>query len=240
MPSTARTFLLRPGQFFERRVDALGGVRAAGLAGLVSVLTTLVLAAVLRAFTQQFGGTVTVDNPAYPGEVFCEDGGVAGTTPRGCSEPETVQREISALLWQAVTDLLPWLVIGLVVVWVGLGVALYVGAWLAGGSGSVGATLEVTAWGLVPTLVSSVVAGATLVAFASGADLSGGGSAALLSEVRALQAGVSGLVLLAIQLGGAAWQAYVWTGGLRVVHGLGRGTAAVIAGLVAVVPVLLS
>ena len=240
MPSTVRTFLLRPRAFFDRRADRLSGFEGAVVAAVLSVLLTGVLAVALRLFADQFTGTTTVDNPAYPGDVLCEDGGVGEMTAYGCEEPPTVSREMSSLLWEEAAGALPAVFVGLLVLWVGLAVALYVGARVAGGSGGFGETLAVTAWGLVPTLLVAVLAGATLVTLAAQADLSASSPEALLAEVRGFQSGVSGLTFLLWQIGGAAWQAVVWAGGLRVVHEIRRRRAVVVAVLVAVVPVLLS
>lgn len=240
MPSTVTTFLLRPRQFFDRRADRLSGVEGGVLAAVIALLTTLSLAVALNLFTRQFTGTTQVDNPAYPGETFCEDGGVAGMTPMGCDEPPTVTRELSALLWEEAAGVIPGVFVGLLIVWLLLAVALYIGALIAGGSGDFGETLAVTAWGLVPTLVVSVLAGAALVGFAARADLSASSPEVLLSQVRTLQSGVSGLTFLLIQIAGAAWQAVVWAGGLRVVHELNRFAAVAVSVVVALIPVLLS
>ncbi|QIO22117.1 YIP1 family protein [Haloarcula sp. JP-L23] len=239
MPSTVTTFVARPGAFFERRADRLSGFRGAGLAAALALLLTTVLGVALRLFSQQFTGTTTVDNPAYPGDVFCEDG-VGGMTPSGCDEPATMTVEISSLLWQEIADRLPWLFVGLLFVWFGLAVALHVGAWLGSGTGRFGESMEVAAWGLVPTVVVTGVAGVALVYFATQADLAGATPETLLSEVRTLQSGVSGLTFLLIQIAGAAWQAYVWAAGLRVAHELSRRAAVVVAVVVATVPVVLS
>jgi len=238
MPATIATFLARPGEFFERRSDRLDGVRGAGIAAALALVTTVALGALLWLFSRQFDGTATVDNPDYPGETLCE-AGFEVATPAGCSEPATRTVEVSSLLWEQVVDVLPVAFVGLLIVWGLLAAALHVGALLAGGDGRIGQTLELAAWGLLPTVVSVVVAGTALVAFAARADLSTGDPEALLGTVEAIGAGVSGLSLLGIQLAGAAWQAYVWTAGLRVVHGISRVAAAAISVLVATVPVLL-
>ena len=240
MPSSVRTFLVRPSAFFEQRTDRLNGVRGAIVAAALSVSLTAVLAVSLRLFAQQFTGSTTVDNPDYPGEMFCDDGGVGGMTPSGCDEPPTVTREISALLWEVVVDFLPWVIVGLPLLWLLLAAGLHAGARLDGGTGRFGETMAVTAWGLVPLLVAATLSGAALVVFATQADLAGSSPEALLAEVRELQSGVFGLVFLALRLGGAAWQAAVWAGGLRVVHDLNRRSAAVIAVIVAGVSFLLS
>ncbi|WP_336336992.1 Yip1 family protein [Haloarcula brevis] len=240
MPSTIRTALLRPGAFFEQRRDDLGGVRGAGLALGAAVALTTVGGLALRLFSAQFTGTTEIDNPARPPDQFCEDGGVGGMTVAGCDEPATQTVEIGALLWDQAAELLPALLVGLVVVWFGLAVVLYVGAKTAGGSAGFGATLEVTGWGLLPSVVGAAIGGAALVGFAARADFAATSPQVLLEQVRTLQTGLSGLTFLAVQVGTAAWQAYVWAGGLRVVHGIGRYAAVTIAVVAATLPVLAS
>jgi len=237
MPSTVTAFVRRPRAFFQRRRDRLSGPFGAGLAAALSLLMVLVLGVALWLFSQQFTGRVTVDNPAYPGDALC-DGGVGGTTPRGCAEPATTTVELRTLLWDEIAGTLPWLFVGLLVVWVGLAVALHVGAKLAGGDGRLGETAEVVAWGLLPTVVGVVLAGGVLVVFAMQSDFSSTTLETILSDVSALQSGGSGLTLLSIQLLTAVWQAVIWAAGLRVAHGITRRAAVVIAVLVAAIPVI--
>jgi len=240
MPSSVRTLLVRPSAFFEQRTDRLNGVRGAIVAAVLSVSLTAVLAVSLRLFAQQFTGSTTVDNPAYPGDVFCEGESFSTLTPSGCDEPPTVTRDISALLWEVVVEFFPWVVVGLPLLWLLLAAGLHAGAWLDGGTGRFGETMAVTAWGLVPMLVAATLSGAALVAFATQADLAGSSTEPLLAGVREIQSGVFGLVFLSLRLGGAAWQAAVWAGGLRVVHDINRRSAAVIAVVVAGISFLLS
>lgn len=240
MPSTIRTFLLRPGAFFEQRRDRLSGVRGGGLALGIAVAVTVVLGVALRLFAAQFTGTVERDNPTRPPDQMCEDGGVGGMTVAGCDEPATRTVEIGSLIWDYATEVLPGLFVGFVIVWIGLMIGLYVGAKLAGGSGQFGETAEITAWGLLPSVVGVAAGGTALVFFAASTDLSASSPALLLEQVRRLQNGLSGLVFLAIQVGTAAWQAYIWAGGLRVVHEISRYAAVAIAVIAATLPVIAS
>ncbi|MFC7075743.1 YIP1 family protein [Haloarcula halophila] len=139
----------------------------------------------------------------------------------------------------AVTDALPLLFLAVLVLWLVLGAALFLGAKLGGGRGTFGATLEVAAWGLVPTLVGVVVVGAALVVYGLQADLAIDSLAALGARLRPLQSGVSGLAVLLVQIGTAAWQAFIWAAGLRVAHGIDRFSAVATAIVVAVALVVL-
>jgi len=239
MSLDVRQFLVRPGEFFDHRAERLTGVEGAGVAVAVCLLAIAELAVVLWAFTQQFAGSMTIDNPDYPGDQFCS-GEFSGGGPPGCSEPVTVTVEISSFLWEQIVSLLPWLLVGLLLVWFGLAVLLHIGSRLVGGTGGFGQTLAVTSWGLVPTLVTTAVAGVVLVAFAVRAELAASSLELLFADINTLQSGVSGVSLLLIQLGGAAWQAFVWTAGMQVAHGLSREEAVVISALVAAIPVILS
>lgn len=240
MLASVRRALLRPAEFFERHSDRVDGPHGAALALLVSVVFTGLLGVALRLFAQQFTGTTTVENPAYPGEQFCEDDPFAGMTPNSCDAPPTVSRDISALLWEESLDLLPAAFVGFLIVWLVLAVVLHVGAWLAGGTGRFGQTMAVAACGLVPMLFAAALGGALLVALAAQADLSSPSLDTLLADIRGFQAGVSGLAFLLVQIGAAAWQAFVWAGGLRVAHEISRRAAVTIGVAVAVVLVLLS
>jgi hypothetical protein len=141
--------------------------------------------------------------------------------------------------WETVTEALPLLFLAVIVVWVLVGAALFLGAKIGGGRGTFGATLEVAAWGLVPTLVGVVVVGAALVVYGLQADLAVGSMQALGARLGALQTGLSGLAVLGLQIGAGAWQAFIWAAGLRVVHSLDRFSAVATAVLVAVALVVI-
>ena len=238
MPSSIRTFLLRPGAFFGQRRDQLNGFRGGGLALGIAVAVTVVLGIALRLFAAQFTGTVERDNPAHPPEQMCEASGGSSITVSGCDEPATRTVEVGSLIWDYATELLPGLFVGFIIVWVGLVLGLYAGAKLAGGSGRFGETAAITAWGLLPSVVGVAAGSAALVFFTASTDFSASSPELLLEQVRRLQDGFSGFVFLAVQIGTAAWQAYVWAGGLRVVHEISRYAAVAIAVLAATLPVI--
>ena len=141
--------------------------------------------------------------------------------------------------WGPFLGTLPLFFVAFLGVGLGLAVLLYLGAKLGRGTGSFGATVEVTAWGLVPVAIAVVVGALAFLAFASQVDFPGSGSPDVMTALQPVQSGPSGLVLLAIQLAGAGWQAYVWAAGLRVVHGMHRLGAVALAVLVATTPVIL-
>lgn len=147
--------------------------------------------------------------------------------------------EVGASLWSGVVASLPLQFFGLLAVTLGLSVVLYFGAKLSRGSAGFGATVEMTAWGLLPMMVAVFVGGLVFLGFAGQADLSVETADQLTTAIAPIQSGLSGLTLLAVFLAGAAWEAYIWAGGLRTVHRLHRYGAIVLAVVVATLPVLL-
>lgn len=236
MLAALRTLLTDPDSFFADRAETLGVAEGLGTALLVSFLLTLVVGAGLFGLAQQLDGTVVVDNPDRPPEPYCETfnesaPGFDGNST-GCTAPKTVERDVGTLFWRAASGELPVLFVGVLVVWLGLALALYVAATLAGGRGSAGATAAVAAYGMVPSVLSALVAAALLVALAVRADLTVTSPESFLASVRGLVSGASGAALAAVQVGGVAWQVYVWTFGLAHVHDVPVRRAGGVAGLV--------
>ena len=230
-----RTLLVRPAEFFEGRRDDLNGVTG-GLVMLgFAVATTAVAAVVLFALTRAVEGTTTIPNPDRPSESVCS----GESPPAACSEPAEVTVDAGALVWGNAVDALPLLFLGLVAGALLLAVVLYFGAKLARGSAGFGATVEITAWGLLPTFVAVVVGGALLVVFAVQTDLTVADPDRVAAAFRPIQTGLQGLTLLLVQVAGAAWQAFVWAAGLRVAHRLHRIGAIALAVIVATLPVVL-
>lgn len=146
--------------------------------------------------------------------------------------------EVGATVWSGAVASLPIQFFALLLVTLVLSFVLYFGAKLGRGSAGFGATVELTAWGLLPMLFAVVVGGVAFLAFASQVDLSVATADQLTAAIAPIQTGLSGLALLLIFLGGAAWQAYVWAGGLRTAHRLHRYGAIVLAVLVATLPIV--
>jgi hypothetical protein len=90
----ARTLLFRPHRFFER-----WGSRPLASLLVVGLLTVVTLGfgwVVFEVFLTRINGTVMVDNPAYPGDAFCQG---PGDPPIGdCDAPREVERDIDTVL----------------------------------------------------------------------------------------------------------------------------------------------
>jgi hypothetical protein len=225
-----RTPLVRPDRFFaERELHALR------LLLVVVVLTfSLPLAGygVGWVLTDRIDGTVMVDNPNRPSDNYCEV--ASGDMASGCDEPERVERNIDALLWDAIEELAGIMIVAFPLALFVVGTFLHAGSWLLGGDNGVLESFAVAAWGMVPSLLSIV---GFFVVFALTFEPVTVSSAtdpeALVSQVRTQLRPVetASLVFAAVT---AVWSAVIWTYGLGYERGLSRGAAAGVAGGVAV------
>lgn len=124
--------------------------------------------------------------------------------------------------------------------WLFVGVALFVGARIAGGTASVRRTLAAVGWGYVPNLLGTVAfllvalvatavePDASLAAIVLGRDLPASfGAAPWYVDGSGLLDARTLLPAL-----GTLWAGYVWLGALEVVQGLSRRRALLVVGLV--------
>lgn len=206
--SGPRTPLLRPGRYFAAH-DGSPPLKHAALAVLVVAVATAGGAAlIIDQLAAALDVPVTVDNPAYPGDMFCGENSAYDDTPSGCDEPKTVERELGALVAEEFSWL-PFATLLLVPVWwLFQATVLHLTSALADGEGSFDGTLAVAGWGMVPSLVRLVgVAGFIAVSVQSitaPADPDG--------AVQALRVAMTGVQPLSF---GLAFLAAVWAGAIR-------------------------
>lgn len=215
----------------------------------VAFVTGLVLAIVVywlgQVVADQFTGTVTVDNPAYPGDVFC-DGPAAdefadepGSLAERCEEPAQVERDPEPYVQEAVAELAFFTFVGWMILWAAGAILLHVGAKVAGGEGMMRQTFAIAAWSGVPSVLTSLPAAVILAEELQSAELTLDDPEASQQAVEAAVAQAEPL-LFAFSLVGTVWQAAIWYGGLHGLHDVDRGPAAVVAGVFWVAMVLMS
>lgn len=228
-----RTPLLHPDAFFEERPHLdVGTALVLGL--LLALVTTAGVGVFGLVFTDALDATVAVDNPAHAPDWVCDmntDSGVS--TPSGCAEdiPETVDRELGALVWEEFVNLLPFVFVGALVAGLLTAVGLHLLSGLGDAQGSFGDTLAVTAWGATPLVVQTVGGVGYLSYRIRGLDLPSQPEAAI-DQLATLSTFESQLPLLVLSLVVTAWQAYIWTYGLAHVRDVRFDTAALAAGVV--------
>ena len=218
-----RTPLLRPRRYFAAR-----GVRFEHVAavGFVLLLTgPLTVYGVGWALTANLNGTVMVDNPARPPDVFCPES--------GCEEPERVERDVDAVMWEVMDRFVgPSFVVYPLVV-AAVAALLHVGVWFAGGERAWFPSLAIASWGLLPSVAVVAVMVVAMryaldpVTVAPGDDPSRAFQP-LLDQLRAFRRyRPVGTVV------GAAWGAWIWRGGLIERPGIAGTEATLIAVIVA-------
>lgn len=231
--SGPRTPLLRPGRYFAAH-DGTPPLKHAALAVLaVTIATAAGGALIIDQLAAALDVTVTVDNPAYPGDVFCDGD---GDTPSGCTEPKTVERELGAMVAEEFSWL-PFAALLLVPVWWLLqATILHLASALANGEGSFGGTLVAAGWGMVPSLVR--IAGVAVFIAISVQSLSV--PADPEGAVQALQSALAGAKPLSFALAvlAAVWGGAIRTYGLADARDLSRWTAGWIVGILTVVGLL--
>lgn len=230
--SGPRTPLLRPDRYFAVH-DSPPARHALAAVACVTLVTAAGTAVLLGEFAAAVDTTVTVDNPAYPGDAFCDNPAARETpTPSGCGEPATVERDLGEL----VADELSWLPLAMVVAvpsfWLFEAVALHVGSGLAGGNGSFRDTAIVAGWGLAPSLLRVGVVGAWIVDRLRSVTVS-----ETTNTADALQTVIAGVepIGLAAAVVVALWAGVIRAYGLASVRALPLSTAGWVVGLLTVI-----
>ncbi|MFB6156955.1 MAG: Yip1 family protein [Haloferacaceae archaeon] len=235
--------VIRPSLAFDDDPSMEPALAVVAVAGLVSVLSLLLLGA---AVVRTLPAGATVENPDRPAAELCNDPivgsvtvdgrTVAFDTPEGCAEPKRVPA--SRVVWRAFGSRLPGQFLGTVVGWLVVGGALHLLTREEGDSAR--GPMAVAAWGTVPGAVGSVV---TSVLVAS-AVVAGDGPRATTLEATvrgvegALRAGVPAAV--GVSAVTTVWSAWIHYHGLRAVRDLDRDRAAMAVGIVAVAGFLLA
>jgi hypothetical protein len=232
-----RTPLLHPGRFFAERSPHFGRIILvfalvvfAGLATVYGVGYLLVA---------HVDGTVMVDNPERPPEMFCDS--EMDSMPfdeSDCDAPQQVERDIDSIIWDAIGEFAGPMLGGMLILILGLTMVIHAGSWLAGGTNGVAASFAVTVWGLAPMLLVvplSMVAMAVVldpVTLSSAQDPSSA-FAGLERQLRSYQwIGTISTVVSSL------WSAAIWRFGLKHERGVSGAAATAIAGAVALLVVI--
>lgn len=245
-PSLRRpwTLVRRPGEFFERHPPAssLGG--AVTVVFVVACATTAAFAAVGWWFSSSVHATETVTTMEPWPNATCESFAAMNestnhsTVPEQCTidEPRTKQVDVGATVWDAFAGRLPLVFVGVFAGWLVVAAVLHAGSAMYDAEGSFAGTLAVVGWATLLDLARVAVVAAGAYVLLRDVTFTGDPEA-MARRLRRLTAGAGAhadLVAVAV----TAWQAYVWTHGLRHARDLRTGEAAVVAGTVAAVAVL--
>ncbi|WP_144924024.1 YIP1 family protein [Halorubrum salsamenti] len=224
-----------------RRLKPGGKGLAVGVVVVVTLATILGVVALGAAFDAAIDREVTVDNPDRPPEATCEtfdeddDSVFAGQ----CDRPERIEVDVGEELRSAANGYVGYALIGVPIWWAVFALALHGGARVAGGAGSLGDSFVIAAWAIAAE-VARLVAGLAAIWYAlSTATVDGTTLEAIANEIVAAISAMQG-PLLAASAVVIAVQWVVVVGGLEAYHDLDRGIAGAVAGVFALLGVLLA
>ncbi|ELZ37908.1 hypothetical protein C471_12421 [Halorubrum saccharovorum DSM 1137] len=225
-----------------RRLKPGGGGLAVGVVVVVTLATTFGVVALGAAFDATIDREVTVDNPDRPPESTCEafgDDDGNGVLAEQCDRPERVDVDVGEELRSAVGGYVGYALIGVPIWWAVFALALHGGARLAGGAGSVGDSFGIAAWAMAAEL-ARLVAGLAAIWYAlATTTVDGTTLEAIANEIVAAISAMQG-PLLAASAVVIAVQWVVVVGGLEAYHDLDRGVAGAVAGVFALLGLLLA
>lgn len=233
--SGPRTPLLHPNRYFTEHDGAPPLAHAAAVVAVVTLVSAGGLAVFLDQFAAALDAPVTVDNPAYPGDAFCENAAF-DTTPAGCDEPPTIERELGAI----VAEELSWLPLAAFVIvpiwWLWQAIVLHAASAVAGGTGTLPETLTVAGWGMAPSLVRLVGIGALAVSRLHTVSVPADPG----SAVPALRSAFAGIELagLVAALVVAVWAGVIRTYGLAAARDIPASRAAAVVGALTAIGLL--
>lgn len=228
------TPLLRPSKYYEEFDPSIFESSMAVFVTAIVVSLSLLAVGVIAA-----GGVhvnVAVESPVHPSDVICSQHGSGGdgvgdVNGPNCDVPATTAQFVTG--WRTVSAWAPLTFAAVYAVWFGTSVGLHLFTSLFVDEPNFGDTLSIAGWGIVPlALEAFITLLLVLLAFARfpmSAPLS-----ELVAQVRSLLVTFGGSVRFLVSASVAAWQGYVWTLGLKRVHGFSLPRATVAAGAVAV------
>lgn len=235
---------LRPSRYFEERAPGLSLGRALVVVLLVAVVVTAAVGVVGNALAASTEGTVTETTMEPWSDEQCESFEQMNTThtPEPCAidEPRTRERPVADVVRNAMGQVLPFVFAAVPVAWLLTAVGLHVVSAFAGGRGSFTETLAVAAWGMVPTAASALVVTGVMYWDFRHTTIRASSPEAFQRQAEAFLASQPDLLFAAVNLLAVAWAAYVHFHGMRHARDLSRDDAAVTAGVVAVVTLLLT
>ncbi|WP_280536707.1 YIP1 family protein [Halopenitus sp. POP-27] len=243
--TTVRTALFSPRRFFgaspygDSLAVGIGVVLFVAIALTVGILTLGVV------FDATIDATVTVDNPDRPDDVICEGLGADADSPmyEACQEPAQVERDLGSMLREATSGFLHYGFLGVGLWWVlGAGV-IHIGARVAGGAGgetgTIGDSLTVAAWALLPELLRLVVGIAAIYYAIENATIQAASPEAFRDELLAALAGIE-TPLLVVSVVTIVWQWWILRGGIAERHDVSTLAAGTVAGVFAVIALLVA
>lgn len=225
-----RQLVVHPVGFFEERGVAETLPIAIGLVVAFAIALAIGVALVGSMLAGAIDATVTVDNPDRPPEWVCEQHADDPDSMfgDGCDEPETVERDVGPMVYDAATGQIPTLFVAPFVLWL-LGTAvIYAAGRITGGSPTFGGSLSLAGWAALPEFLRLAVGLAALRYVLSDLTITDPEQSidVLESALAPIEPAITAATVLTV-----AWQWYLLTGGLSVEAEIPKRVAAVAIGV---------
>lgn len=140
--------------------------------------------------------------------------------------------DAASAVWSAILTVGISGTLGVFLVWIASAVVMHLLATVTSGGASIDRTLGVTGYGMLPSVLSTVIGFGFVYFTLQAASLSGSPEAAAAEIQRVMSGG--GVLRELLDWGFLAWQAAIWTFGLRRVHEIPLAKAAMAAGIVGI------
>jgi hypothetical protein len=222
--------LFRPYRFFER-----GGSRPLASLLVVALFTVVAFGfgfVFFEVLLNRIDGTVMVDNPAYPGDAFCQ--GPFDPTIGDCDAPREVERNIDTTITDVRGRFLVLFLFVPVLGWLVSGLFLHVGSWLAGDEGTVKDSFAVAAWGLAPSGFSMLLGMAVLWVTFDPITVTPESNTEEFLNIAMAELEAFEITATVLSLVTLVWSAYIYVDGLIVTRGVDGPQAVAIVGVLAV------
>lgn len=232
-----RTPLLRPDRYFaERDLD---------LARVAAVFVVVVLSGVSAVYgigyllVTHVNGTVMVDNPERPPEMFCDDGmSTDFYNETACNAPKQVEQNIDPIIWDAIGEIAGPMFVGMLLLVAGVTVLLHLGSWFAGGTNGLSASFGVAVWGTAPIVFVMPVSLAILWITLDPVTISAASAPEHAFEELTTQLHAHHWIGIGSSVLSGLWSATIWRFGLEHERNLTGAGATVVAGMVALLVIL--
>jgi hypothetical protein len=239
-----RTLLFAPESFFEEHApeQTIGTAIIVVLA--VTLITTIGFALIGWLFAANIDATVTVTTMEPWSNSTCasfrsiNQNTNMSTIPEPCTidKPRTKQVDIGDKVWDAFVGRLPVFFVASVIGWILIAAGLHIVSALTGGEGAFTATLSVAGWAMVLQVLQTVFGVASIYLMIESTDFATNPELLQqqMEQLRHSSGGILGTLVVTI------WQGYIWTHGLRYARNLQYSSAALTAGVIALIALLFS
>jgi hypothetical protein len=227
-----RTPLLRPDRYFAERDP--NGIHVLAIVALLTLAGLGTVYGIGWILTAHIDGTVMVDNPGRPPDWVCDDSSGLDTFDKtGCDEPKEVERNVDRIIRSATGEFVGPGFIAFPLALLLTGLLLHGGVRLVDGDHGIGTTFAVTAWGLVPVVVSAAVVLVAIYVSLDPVTVTPQSDperaiGPIVTQLRAVQP-----ISTAATLVTAVWSGVIWRFGLEHEQGLSKESAWLVAGTVA-------